>query len=49
MFLVRRAGDVMERDVTIVPAEADFGEFSTSTQRTAFGTSSSRAAIASSA
>jgi CIC family chloride channel protein len=27
MFLVRRAGEVMERDVTIVPAEADFGAF----------------------
>jgi len=27
MFLVRRAGDVMERDVAIVPADADFDEF----------------------
>ena len=27
MFLVRRAGEVMERDVTIVPAEADFDAF----------------------
>ena len=27
MFLVRRAGAVMERDVTVVPAEADFDAF----------------------
>ena len=27
MFLVRRADEIMERDVTIVPAEADFGAF----------------------
>jgi chloride channel protein, CIC family len=27
MFLVRRAGQVMERDVTVLPAEADFDEF----------------------
>jgi chloride channel protein, CIC family len=27
MFLVRRAADVMERDVVVVPAEADFDEF----------------------
>ncbi len=27
MFLVRRAGEVMERDVTILPADADFDEF----------------------
>jgi chloride channel protein, CIC family len=27
MFLVRRAGEVMERDVTVVPADADFNAF----------------------
>jgi CIC family chloride channel protein len=27
MFLVRRAGDVMERDVTLMPVDADFGSF----------------------
>jgi chloride channel protein, CIC family len=27
MFLVRRAGDVMERDIVIAPADADFDEF----------------------
>src|SRR5579862_5711173 len=27
MFLVRRAGDVMERDITVLPADADFDEF----------------------
>jgi len=27
MFLVRRAGEVMERDVTVVPADADFDAF----------------------
>ena len=27
MFLVRRAGDVMERDVVVVPTEADLDEF----------------------
>jgi CIC family chloride channel protein len=27
MFLIRRAGDVMERDVSIVPAETDFDAF----------------------
>jgi CIC family chloride channel protein len=27
MFLVRRAGEVMERDIVIMPAEADLGEF----------------------
>ena len=27
MFLVRRAGDVMERDILVVAAEADFDEF----------------------
>jgi CIC family chloride channel protein len=27
MFLVRRAGNVMERDILVVPAEADFDEF----------------------
>jgi CIC family chloride channel protein len=27
MFLIRRAGDVMERDVSIVPAEMDFDAF----------------------
>jgi CIC family chloride channel protein len=27
MFLVRRAGDVMERDVSVVAADADFDEF----------------------
>ncbi len=27
MFLVRRAGEVMERDVTILPADADFDAF----------------------
>ncbi len=27
MFLIRRAGDVMERDISLVPADADFEEF----------------------
>jgi CIC family chloride channel protein len=27
MFLIRRAGDVMERDVSIMPAETDFDAF----------------------
>jgi CIC family chloride channel protein len=27
MFLIRRAGDVMERDVSLVPADADFDAF----------------------
>jgi chloride channel protein, CIC family len=27
MFLVRRAGDVMERDVVVMPADADLDEF----------------------